>query len=327
MTKVTILYNVTKKLPGGTKEDLLTTDLTADAKAINKYLKREGFACQLFEVTENNYQQLRHFKTDVCFNLCYGIGSLPNSEHKIPQILEKAKIAYTGANAKAILLTTNKAKTKRLLLKNNIPTPKWQIIHNNNFQLSKNFKFPLMVKPLSEDSSCGIKQDSVATNTEELKKQIKKLLAVYKQPVLAEEYIEGRELRVSILGNSGTARVLPITEISFKGAYKKKWKIVDFNAKWDDKFDKDTPAKQAKLDKTIYRKIEKLALKVYRLCGCSGYADIDIRLRKETPYFIEVNCNPGIAPTDGTERLAKAAGITYGQYLKAIVMLALSKNN
>ena len=120
------------------------------------------------------------------------------------------------------------------------------------------------------------------------------------------------------------AMVLPITEISFKGSYKNKWKIVDFNAKWDHDADKDTPARQAELDKILYKKIETLALKAYRLCGCTDYAYIDFLLAKNNkPFFLEVNCNPGIAPTDGTERLAKSAGLTYGGYLKKIVLSAL----
>lgn len=325
MIKVTVLYNVTKSLPNGLPEDLQTTEAKTDAIVISRYLKKEGFDCELFEVKENNYQRLTSLKTDVCFNLCYGIGSLPNSEHKIPQILDFAKIPYTGSNSWAMLLTTNKAKAKKLFQKNGIPTPDFQITNHQEFKLQRNLKFPLIVKPLREDSSCGIRQKSVVKNKKELIAQVEQILSTYKQPVLLEEYIDGRELRVSILGNGKKATVLPITEISFQGSYKNKWKIVDFAAKWDHSADKDTPAHKARLDRKVYKKIATLALKVYRLCGCTDYADIDVRLKGDVFYFIEVNCNPGIAPTDGTARLAKAAGLTYGRYLKTIVLSALKR--
>lgn len=326
MIKVTVLYNVTKSLPHGTSEDLKTTDLTIDAHAIKKNLEKEGYIVDLFELSETSLPKLFSLKTDVFFNLCYGIGSLPNSEHKVPRILEKMKAVYTGSSDRAMLLTTDKEKAKSLLQKNHIPTPNFQVVKSNKFKLNKMLHFPLIVKPAQEDSSCGIQQNSVAKDLSELKKQIKIILKLYKQPVLIEEYIDGRELRVSILGNGKNAKVLPITEISFHGAYANKWKIVDFNAKWDHDADKDTPAHQAKLDKRLYWKIETLALKAYSLCGCTDYADIDFRLAKtNTPYFLEINCNPGIAPHDGMERLAKTAGLTYGGYLKQIVVSALAR--
>lgn len=324
MIKVTVLYNVTKSLPHGLPEDLQTAEAKADALIIAKYLRKEGFETALFEVREDNYKKLSHLKTDVCFNLCYGIGSLPNTEHKIPELLNLSHIPYTGSGAKAMILTTNKAKVKALLKKNGISTPNWQVVVDNDFKLQKKLRFPLIVKPLKEDSSCGIRQKSVVKNKKELTAQAEQILSIYRQPALLEEYIDGRELRVSILGNGKKAVVLPITEISFQGTYENKWPIVDFEAKWDHDADKDTPARQAKLDKRLYKEIETIALKVYRLCGCTDYADIDFRLTKNNiPYFLETNCNPGIAPTDGTERLAKAAGLTYGEYLKKIVLSAL----
>lgn len=324
--KITILYNVTKALTYGMKEDLQTMDLTSDVKAIHKALVKEGFIVDDFEINEKNTNELLLHQTDVFFNLSYGIGSLPNSEWEVPKLLEQTKIPYTGSSAKAMILTTDKAKTKMLLHKKHIPTPNFQVVKSAKFNLKKSLLFPLITKPQKEDSSCGIQQSSVVNNINELRKQVKIILKTYQQPVLIEEYIDGRELRISILGNGKKVRVLPITEISFKGSYKSKWRIVDFSAKWDHDADKDTPAAQAKLDKKLYKKIEKLSLKAYNLCSCRDYADIDIRLAKnDTPYFIEINCNPGIAPTDGTSRLAKAAGLTYGKYLKEIVLSAYSR--
>lgn len=324
--KVTVLYNITSNLTAGVKEDLQTMDLTKDVKSIHKALVREGFLVDDFEINENNTKELLLHKTDVFFNLSYGIGSLPYSEWEVPRLLEKINIPYTGSSAKAIVLTTDKAKTKMLLRKNHIPTPNFQVVKTVKFNLKKSLSFPLITKPQKEDSSCGILQSSIVKNLKDLKKQVKNILKTYKQPVLIEEYIDGRELRISILGNGQKARVLPITEISFRGSYRGKWPIVDFAAKWDHDADKDTPAARAKLDKKLYKKIEQLSLKTYNLCGCRDYADIDIRLAKDNiPYFIEINCNPGIAPTDGMERLAKTVGLTYGGYLKKIASWALAR--
>ncbi len=328
--KVTVLYNVTTGLVHGTNEDLQTAELLEDAKIISRTLKDLNYNSDIFELKEDNTKEIFNLKTDVFFNLCYGIGTTPDSEHKVAELLEKTGKPYTGSSPKAILLTADKAETKRLLLKNEIPTPKFQTVNSEKFDIDPKLKFPLITKPVREDSSSGIKQNAVVTDFISLQKNVRFLLDAYKEPVLIEEYIDGRELRISLLGNASQTRVLPITEIKFINSFNdgSKWKIVDFEAKWDEKSTsyRDTPTGVAKLNDKLKKKIESYALQAYNLSFCRDYADIDVRLSYDnTPYFIEINCNPGLAPTDGTERLAKSAGMTYQEYIEKIVLCALAR--
>lgn len=290
--RITIIYNQDNS------GDAVVDDSIKTAQAIAQNLATLGHQTDLFELKSN---KLPKFSADVLFNQAWGVGSDENSEDKVAQLLEKTGISYTGADAKAIRLTGDKIKTKKLLKYANISTPRFQII--------KNLRFPLIVKPSQEDCSLGISQSSI-----------------YNEPILIEEYIDGRELNVTILGHE----VLPISEITFGPTFKNKYKIVDFAAKWE----KRTPEyKQtvgvcpAKLPASLSRKIQSLALKVFKLTHGRDLTRIDFRLSSDgTPFVLEVNVNPAIGPEDGAVRSARAGGLSYPKFLEKIVKLAYGRH-
>jgi D-alanine-D-alanine ligase len=150
---------------------------------------------------------------------------------------------------------------------------------------------------------------------------------IYHEPVLVEEYIDGRELNVTVLGNGKNAKVLPTSEIIFGKSFAHKYKVVDFAAKWqkDSSAYKDTVGFcPAKLSEESKKKIEETCLAAFRITGCRDYARVDIRLSKEgIPFVLEVNANPGVGPEDGATRSALAAGYSYPSFLSEIVKIAL----
>jgi len=330
---ITILYNVVNKLEYGEDADLLADeDTIKTAQAINRALKEEGFNSNLFELSENTLGNLFEIKTDLIFNLCYGIGSISRTEAQVVKILEKLDIPFTGAGNRAITTTTDKEVTKKKFIENNIPTPAYQVfVSSSDFQ-DERLRFPLIVKPKNQDCSLGIHNNAVVENKYDLQDRVTFLLKSYKEPILVEEYIEGRELNVTLVGNNSRVSMLPISEIVFGKSYldKNKWKIVDFEAKWiEDSINyTETPGVcPAILNNEVENKIEELTKLAYKVCECRDYARIDLRLSPDDiPYFLEINLNPGIGPEDGTIRSAKAAGFSYTSFLREIIKTTATRS-
>lgn len=331
--KITVLYNRVTNLSFGQEADILADeDTVKSAKDIAAVLADNGFAVSLFEVNEESVSKLYKIKTDFFFNNCGGIGNTPNTEHRVPEILEKTGVPYSGADGQRLLITTNKVKTKQLFLTNGIPTPRYQVFKTGKEKLKRNLFFPLLVKPIAQDCSLGIHGTSVITNSQSLYEQVKEIIQKYHQPALVEDYINTRELNVTVVGNGKKAKVLPISEIIFGKSYdnKKKWKIVDFAAKWFENSEnyRDTIGVcPASLPEKIRKKIETLTLSAYqKICDTAGYARFDIRLSEDNKiYFLEINLNPDISDGMGAARSAKTYGWTYPEFLKQIINVSLTK--
>lgn len=330
---VTILYNVVNKLEYGEDVDLLADeDTVKTAREINEVLKEEGFNTSLFELNENTIGELFELKTDLIFNLCYGIGSISRTEAQVVKILEKLEIPFTGASSRAIAATTDKEATKKKFIENNIPTPAYQVFVSPSDRLDTRLRYPLIVKPKNQDCSLGIHSNAVVESDKDLKVRVSSLIKIYKEPIMVEEYIDGRELNVTLIGNNSRVSMLPISEIVFGKSYsdENKWKIVDFEAKWvEDSIEfNDTPGVcPAKLEVESEKKIEELTRLAYKQSECRDYARIDLRLSPDNiPYFLEINLNPGIGPNDGTIRSAKAAGFSYTSFLKEIIKTTAARS-
>ena len=329
-SKVTVLYNEITSLQCKDDQAILSEQgAKEDAKIIAKALVSDGYRAAIFKLTQDNLRDLSKVKTNLFFNLCDGIGNLSKTEHKVPEILDQMNLPYTGANASSLILTTNKVLTKKIFEQEAIPTPAYAVFEAVPDSLPKGLAFPLFVKPVAEDCSLGIDANSFVENLSDLKRKVRYLLEKYQQPVLAEEYIAGRELNVTVIGNGKEARVLPISEIIFGKFYVGKKKFVDFKAKWleNSLFYRNTIGVcPAKISKSLANKIERLSLKAYFACGGRDYARIDMRLSRENvPYFLEVNLNCDISPGMGASRSAKAGGLSYTQFIGKLALFAYKR--
>jgi|SRR3990172_274308 len=276
---------------------------------------------------ERTISELNKFNPDVIFNFVESIEGIASYEFCIAGLFELLGFQFTGNNPTTLGNCLNKERTKNILRSFSIPTPNSQIIAQSTKVTNKNFnlKFPVIMKLLKEDASIGISELSVVNNLKVLNKQLKFLFDTYGQDVIAEEYIEGRELNVAILGD----RVLPISEILFKGLPAGLPKIITYDSKWieDSVYYQNTkPSCPAKLNERVKKKIEDTALSAYKAMNCRDYARVDIRLDKmNTPYVIEVNPNPDISTDAGFIRAAAAANISYSELLYSIAGFALSR--
>ncbi len=189
-------------------------------------------------------------------------------------------------------------------------------------------RFPLIIKPSHEDASVGIENASVVWDIESLQQRIGYIVKMYNQPALVEEYIEGRELNVAIIGNE-RPMILPISEIDFSQLPPEYPKIVTYNAKWVEgtaEYIGTVGTCPAKLRPEVEQCVREVALKTYQLMEIRDYARIDIRLdATNTPYVLEVNPNPDISRDAGFARSARAAGMTFEDMIAKIVEAALER--
>lgn len=323
-------YNVAREAKPGEPKDLYAEfDSLETINAIAKALGSRGDKVFPIEADENAYEKLKKFKPDIVFNVAEGLRGESRESH-IPAMLEMLGIPYTGSGPLTLAITLDKARTKEILAYNGIPTPEFKI-YKKPPSKSGGFPLPAIIKPIAEGSSKGITEDSVVFTEKEFVQRVKQRLETYKQPVIAEKFLEGREFTVAILGNE-EPRVLPIIEVLFDDLPPESHHIDSYEAKWI----WDDPAKPldcircpAELDKKLEEKIKKVAVDAYNALDCLDWSRLDIRLDGSAPNVLEINALPGmIANPAANSRFpaaARAAGLTYEETLLAVLDCALER--
>jgi D-alanine-D-alanine ligase len=300
---------------------------------IAKKLENVGFLAYTLNIKDNlelMLSNLKKEKPDIIFNFVEIYKENSRLEMNIVGLYELLGIPYTGAPAMALANCQNKILAKRLLRTGGIRIPHFYIVSAKSARYVHNLKYPLLVKPAFEDASVGIENESIVYNGKQLRKRIEYVLKHFQQPALVEEFIEGRELNVAVMGDK-RLRVLPISEIDFSAMPDHLHNIVSYQAKWDphhESYHKTIPICPAPLPKNIERKAKEVAFKAFKVMGCRDYARVDIRLAKDNKlYVLEVNPNPDITEGAGFMRSAEYSGMTYAQALKRIVKYALGRSN
>jgi len=278
--------------------------------------------------------ELREDKPDIIFNLCESVDGDPTQEMNIAGLFELLKIPYTGTRAFNLGVALNKPLVKSILNQHGISTARHFVTESSKKFHVNGHMFPMIVKPSREDASIGIHNESIVTNEKELRKRIEYVLEEHKQPALVEEYIDGREINVSVVGNDELI-TFPISEIDFSLLPEDYPRIISYNSKWMYKTAEFAGTKAVcpaeNLSDREVKVIQDTAKKVYRLLGASDYARVDMRLKDGTPYVLELNPNPDIAsdvPEDtGFTRSAKAYGWEYSFLIQQIIKFALKRWN
>jgi len=275
---------------------------------------------------EQAIKKLAELKVNLVFNLFEGFCGYPETEDEVADILSALGLPYTGSTSPALSLALDKVKTKVILRAAGINTPDFQLLNPetlSTFQLS----YPCIVKPRREDASHGLTDRSVVNNFASLKEQVANVSNFYGGQALVEEFIDGPEFNLTVLGNSNCT-VLPVSEIHYSLPHGIP-KILTFSAKWepDSLYFQDTKVIcPAEIEVGNQGRIAEIGLAAFRLLGCRGYARVDMRLNDESQFnVIEVNPNPDISPGSGAIRQAEAGGMTYTQFVEKIVDLALER--
>lgn len=326
--RITVLYNTNTATANDPLLKIADEDTILTATAVTNALSSLGHQVHMFDVTEKTVEEILYIDTDFYFNTCEGIGSLPKSCHLIPEKLETLDVPFSGSSSHALCLTTDKAKVKDILLKKGINTANYMLFTGDYSSLGA-LKFPLIVKPSSEDCSIGIDETSVVRSEIELRRKLQEIQTKYDDPLLIEEYLPGREFAVTVFGNGRNAKMLPVYEIKYSQYFSQKPRIYDYRAKWDkdsEQYREISVECPAKISDALKEQIEDTALTAFLSTHCSDYARVDIKLSASgEPNILEINANPGIGPDDETVSSAKALGISYENFLNKIVASSLKR--
>jgi D-alanine-D-alanine ligase len=311
--------------------DLEISDTEEEISDIVKALQKEGFGAFSYNIQdrfENLVKVLKKRRPDVVFNLVESFTDSPLKEMLVTGIYEMLRIPYTGSTPLTLGICQRKGLTKQILLANGIPTPRFKLMVGRNISNRHGLHYPLMVKPAREDGSIGVESESVVFSLRELRKRCEYILNEFHQPVIVEEFIDGRELSVSILG-SEEPFVLPISEVDFSTLPESFNNILTYQAKWEPRhetYHRTIPICPARISKRVEKRIKEIALKAHQIMGCRDYARVDIRLdRKNHPFVLEVNPNPHLSEGMGFMRSAEAYGLSFSQTLRKIVEFALGR--
>ena len=267
------------------------------------------------------------WKPQIAFNLLEGFDDVVIFDQNVVSHLELLKLPYTGCNSRGLLLARDKSLSKKLLAYHRIRVPEFEVYRAGRaIRRPKRLAFPLMVKSLTEEASIGISQASVVDNDDKLKERVAFIHESIGTAAIVEQYIEGRELYVGILGNQ-TLQALPVWELFFTNMPEGSKRIATDRVKWSVKYQKKygIDSGVAKdLPDGLAEKIQHLCKRAYRALELSGYARVDLRLDETgNPWVIEVNPNPQIAKGEDFAASAENIGISYETVLQRIINLGL----
>src|SRR3954467_14231308 len=263
------------------RDEFAEWDAPATIAAVETALSRLGKVVRL-EATENFPERLRQTKPDIVFNIAEGFRGV-NREAHVPAICEFFGVPYSGSDPFTLTLCLDKARTKETLSFHGIPTPRFLLVEklSDLYRVAEKLPLPLFVKPVHEGSSKGITDSNLCRDRDQLFRQTEFLLENYRQPVLVEEFLPGKEFTCAVLGNGADATVLPIVGMNFETLPKGALPIYSYDAKfvWDRPENPlDIFECPARITRKLQASIERVTLDAFRVLGCRDWARIDVRL-------------------------------------------------
>jgi D-alanine-D-alanine ligase len=347
---VAVLANLKRnapKYPGMPDDawDDLDSPITVDS--IIAALEAGGHRATFLEGSLSLIEELPRLRPDICFNISEGHWGDSRESH-VPALLEMLRQPYTGSGVLTLALTLDKPMTKRVLAFHDLPTPAFQVFERADEPLDDDLRFPLFVKPSREGTGMGVSGQSIVRDERELREQLAEQLARYRQPILVERFIRGREVTVGVIGNlpppvarrlpddedarrvTAGLRFLPPLEVDFNaypesegGVYTNRMKT-----EWAHDFHYHCPAA---LEPCQVEQLNHLTAAVFRVTGCRDVARVDFRLDADDgdrPYILEVNPLPGLYP--GLSDLvleAAAEGTSYEDLINSILDTAWARQH
>ena len=274
---------------------------------------------------------------DLVFNLVESLAGDTRNELVVPALLDLHKVPYTGPGPMTIGLCLDKERSKQVLLQHGISTPAYRVIRSaaelddpaDPLGLAQ-LAYPQFLKLVREDASIGIDAANRAPDREALARRAREMLAFYRQPVLCEGYVEGREVNVTVLGNGAAARALPLHEIDFSTLPPDRPRVLTYAAKWDEShvdYLGTVPIPMTDVAPEVAAAIEGTALASFHALGLRDYGRVDLRVDADgVPWVIDVNPNCDLSPDAGMPRTARSVGLDYPQLIGHICQLAFSRH-
>jgi D-alanine-D-alanine ligase len=308
-------------------------DVENAARDVATALAGRGFDVETLGVPESPEEVARlaadiaERAPDLVFNLCESLSGDARHESVLPSLFELFGVRYTGAGPLALATALRKDRTKAILRGQAVPTPAGFV---SDGPLPRELPpFPLIVKPTREDASTGIWLRSVVHDAAALQARIDEVAARYRQAALVEQFIDGRELYVSLVGNDGDLEALPMHEVDFAAMPAGAPRIVTYDGKWDpgsDEYRGTQSVRAEGLDDELRARCAEVARAAFAALELRDYARVDLRLGGDgTPYVIDVNPNCDLSDGAGVCRAASFAGIAYPELIERVVAAALAR--
>lgn len=358
---VALLYNLKQNAPHRDDEPWdAWNELDSEKTVANieRALRAGGHEVIGMEGDVRLAEKLSHYHVDIAFNTCEGHYGV-SREAQVPALLDALRIPYTGSGVMTLCLALDKPMAKRVLMHYGLPTPRFQTFVNGDERLDSRLKFPLFVKPSREGSGIGVNAQSVCRNTRELRAQVKWCIGAYRQPALVEEYIEGREFTLGMLGNlpqairaradgkppapipalknakpkqiktnvPDTLRVFPPLEVDLSPCPPDQAGLYTSIIK-SQMYDVPRYPCPAPISKRLWAQLERLAAGAFAALECTDFARIDFRLRQDTgePTILEVNPLAGLQEGISDIVMAgEADGVSFAALINGILDAALQR--
>jgi D-alanine-D-alanine ligase len=331
--KITIIYD---RAPDETDAKELELAMSGDGDEAHhhlcEYLSKLGHEIRIYGVYDDVkglIDELDANPPEIVLNTCESFRGDSSMEYHVPAILDMLGVKYTGSGPDALMLAQNKGLAKKILAYDGLWSADFTVYPKGQFDIRPSqLRFPLIVKPLTEDASIGIAESSVVKNDDALAARIAYVHEKIGCEALVEEYIEGREIFVGVIGDDKPI-ILPPMELDFSKATSDKLKVYSFKAKFDFAYRNKWGIQSLypkDLKKETVAKIEEVTLTAYRALGLRDYGRIDLILAPDDAvYVLEVNPNPNIAENEDLPNAAEQAGLSYTDFAEQIIKFALDR--
>lgn len=328
-SQIAVLYNTDYH---GDPSDVDASAVQASANALVTALRQAGYRAELVGTNGHDVfdvlHKLRANRPDLVFNLCESMAGEPRHEPTLAGLLELYMLPYTGADLLALASCLYKHRSKDILIGRGIATPPFRLLEPRTLDDPSldGLDYPWFLKLAHEDASVGITEQNLVKTPSALRDRARTLMQEFSQPVLAERYVDGREINVTLLGNGHDLRVLPLHEIDFAAMPPDRPRIVSYAAKWDEQhvdYEGTKPVPLRDASPALVAEVESIARAAWHALGLRDYGRVDLRVDGDgRPWVIDVNPNCDISPDAGVARSAQVAGISYVALIDMIARIA-----
>ncbi|MEJ7599191.1 MAG: ATP-grasp domain-containing protein [Kofleriaceae bacterium] len=330
-SRISVLYNTDydAELTG---PGIDVSSVEVSARAISDGLRDSGYDIKLIGIQGTDVFEvlagLRETKPELVFNLCESMAGDPRNEPTFVGLLDLFRIPYTGADLLSLASCLFKQRTKEILAARGIPSPPYRVLVDAAALADPTLEaldYPWFLKLEHEDASVGITEANLVTDVAALRARALEMMIEFEQPILAERYIDGREINVTLIGNGADLEMLPIHEIDFAAMPRDRPRIVSYAAKWEENhvdYEGTRPVPLRDATPALVASVESTARAAWTALGLRDYGRVDLRVDANGPWVIDINPNCDISPDAGVARSAKVAGLSYAQLIDKIAQAA-----